>query len=108
MATNQLNINITNFHLEYMDVTSQHWDPKSEKFAGADHLLTAMHNGWEVGQCVQRTHWYGEQRAVTVYEFHLMRNGKHIVMPVLSNPYVARFIQDTNLEVVQAAERLDS
>lgn len=92
--------NISNFHVQYLNVTSQHWDPDSESFAGGDNLMTALANDWEIDQCVQKLHWFAGMRAITIYEFHLTRNGKKMTMPVVNNPYIVRFIRDYRINVI--------
>ena len=92
--------NVSNYHMQYSDVTSQHWDESSEKFAGGDHLLTAMENGWKVAACEQVKHWYEGMRSVDIYRFSLQRDDQTIVMPVLMNPYVSRFIIEQGIDVI--------
>lgn len=97
--------NVSNFHVQYMDVTSQYWHPKSELFAGGDNLITAVERGWIVEQCVLIHHWYAGMRSVKIYEFTLQRGEDSMIMPVISNPYVARFIKE---EEIQLIEKKDS
>jgi hypothetical protein len=92
--------NVANFHIMYQDVTSQHWHSSSERYAGADHLLTALEKGWEVQKCVQVRHWYAGMRSVKLYEFHLQRGGDTMTMPVIDNPYVGRFIEEGDIELI--------
>jgi hypothetical protein len=94
------NINVSNFHVQYFDVTSQHWNPSSARFAGADNLLTAMDQGWEISECVQVTHWYAGMRSVRIYEFQLHRGDEKMMMPVIDNPYVERFVIEEEIQMV--------
>ncbi|GAB4522906.1 MAG: hypothetical protein OHK0046_36130 [Anaerolineae bacterium] len=97
-----VNRNITNFHVEYMDVT-QHWNEKSEQFAGADGLLTMLYNGWEMKKKVKRQeHWFAGMRAVCVYHIELERNGETVTMPVIQNPYIGRMLLQNGVEVTDA------
>lgn len=91
---------ISNFHVQYLNVTSQHWDPDSEMFAGGDHLMTALAKRWQISGCVESQHWYAGMRAITIYKFELERNGEKMTMPVVNNPYIVRFIRDNEIEVV--------
>lgn len=91
--------NVTNFHMQYQDVTSQHWHPKSEKFAGGDNLITAIDNGWNVEKCVIARHYYAGMRFVKVFELYLARDGQNMTMPVVHNPYVERFIIEEGYEL---------
>lgn len=86
--------NISNFHMQYLDVTSQHWHPGSERFAGGDHLLTAIEKGWEISECALVTHWYAGMRAVKIYHFVLKRGDQQMTMPVIDNPYIQRLINE--------------
>jgi hypothetical protein len=99
------NTDVADFHVQYLDVTSQYWHPKSEHFAGGDNLITAIDRGWAVQKCVLVQHWYAGMRSVKVYEFTLQRGENTMLMPVISNPYVERFIKE---EPVQLAEKEDS
>jgi hypothetical protein len=96
-----LNASSSNFHVEYMDVT-QHWSPESERYAGGDCLMTALHNGWEMSPTVRvEQKWYAGMRHVTIYHVELRREGKTMVMPIINNPYVTRqFSQMDEVEVV--------
>lgn len=88
-----------NYHVQYLDVTSQHWHPNSAQFAGGDHLLTAVNNGWEVSDCVIREIWYAGARCVFVYHFTLTRGNEMMRMPVIDNPYVTRFVEQSGVKV---------
>jgi hypothetical protein len=101
MATDPLNTNVSNFHVQYMDVTSQHWNPESEQFAGGDHLMTALNHGWDVARCVETRHWFAGMRSVTIYRFELERKGEKMSMPVLTNPYVSRLIRQMGYDIIK-------
>lgn len=90
---------VKNFHIMYPGVTNQHWDPASGRYAGGDHLLTALADGWLIEECVQVTYNYAVGRGVAVYEFHLTRADLHMVMPVINNPSVERFLLMNGIEV---------
>lgn len=95
-----INRNITNFHVEYMDVI-QHWCPNSEKYAGADSLLTMMYEGWEMKDTVIREeHWFAGMRLVNVYRVELERDSETMTMQILHNPYIARMIANHDVEVI--------
>lgn len=95
------NTNVSNFHVQYMDVTSQYWHPKSEQFAGGDNLVSALERGWEINKCVLVQHWYAGMRSVKIYEFTLQQDERIILMPVISNPYVERFIKEEKIEFTE-------
>jgi len=93
------NATISNFHVEYMDVT-QHWSPHSEKFAGADSLLTMLNSGWEMNTVVKRKeHWFAGMRLVYIYYVELVRGDEKMIMPVLHNPYINRLIMSKAVTV---------
>lgn len=88
-----------NFHIQYPGVTNQYWEPHSGRFAGGDHLLTALNDGWEIITCVRDEHFYAGMRSVTIFEFKLKQNDHQMVMPVIANPAVERMIARLNIEV---------
>ena len=93
-----MNQTAVNFHLDYMDVTSQHWHSGSATYAGGDNLLTALSNSWKIdGAITVVQHWFAGMRYVNVYHFHLVKGSDTLDMPVLHTPYVHRFINDNNL-----------
>jgi len=97
-----MNQNQVNFHVQYQDITSQHWSFSSERFAGGDHLLTALARGWAIDETVKlRKHWFAGMRGVDIFHFSIERGDKVVDMPVIGNPYVYRFIQDHNLEIIE-------
>ncbi|MDQ7025334.1 MAG: hypothetical protein Q9P01_00070 [Anaerolineae bacterium] len=92
--------NASNFHTVYQNVTTQHWHPSSERYAGGDHLMTAIDKGWKVEKCVLVRHWYAGMRSVVVYEFNLKRDSNTMMMPVIDNPYIGRFIEESDIELI--------
>src|SRR5690349_16393131 len=92
-------------HVEYPDIY-RYWSPLSEKFAGGDCLFAAIYCGWAVNPVVYREeHWHSESRAVYVYHFELVLEGRLVTMPVIDNPYVNRLIRDQALKVQPIEER---
>lgn len=95
----------SDFHMDYMDVT-QHWHPQSQKYAGGDHLLTALYNDWQMDETIFREeHWFAGMRHVVVYHFDLSRDDETMVMPVISTPLVTRIIRDSDIHVRSIEER---
>lgn len=95
-----INESITNFHVEYMDVT-QHWSEKSERYAGADSLLTMIYNGWEMKKKARREErWFAGSRLVYIYYITLERDGDTVIMPVVHNPFINRMIAQHRIEIV--------
>ena len=74
--------------------TIRHWHGSSERWAGADCLLTAIDNGWKPSNNVYyQEFWLAGSRLVTIYHFELSRNGETIEMPVITNPYARRLLK---------------
>ena len=94
------NANVSNFHVQYFDVTSQHWNPSSARFAGADTLLTAVDKGWVISECVQIIHWYAGMRSVRIYEFYLENGDEKMMMPVIDTPFVERFVLEQEIPLI--------
>ncbi len=92
--------NISNFHVEYMDVI-QHWSPTSEKYAGADSLLTMIYKGWQMKTPVMREQrMFAGMRQVNIYHITLERNGDVMKMPVIHNPYINRMIISNKIQII--------
>lgn len=92
-----------NYHIQYPGMMNQHWHMRSGTYAGGDHLLTALTDGWEIEKCVQINHVYAGNRAVTIYEFTLNCKGEAMRMPVITNPYVERLLASEDICVEQAS-----
>jgi hypothetical protein len=101
------NQNLTNFHVQYMDVV-QHWNVDSQGFAGADCLLTALYRGWEIHTLVKKEiRWYGGMRSNSIYHFELTQGDQRMVMPVIGNPFLDRMIEQPTLQLL-ALDDLDN
>ncbi len=97
-----MNQNQVNFHVQYQDITSQHWSYSSERFAGGDHLLTALSRGWEIEETVVlKRHWFAGMRCIEVFNFTIHRDDVTVMMPVVSNPYVYRFIKNYDIKIIE-------
>ncbi len=79
--------------------SGQYWSPESEEYAAASQLITAMRSGWNLAlpRVSARQIWNSGSRPRTIYDFTLMREGQLMIMPVLSNPYIERFIVQKRL-----------
>ena len=90
---------------DYLEL-HRHWDPMSERYAGADALLTAMNKGWKPAQTVHfEEYWHAGSRLVTIYHFDLTRGDEQMTMPVLSNPFARRILKRVATDVVSIDER---
>lgn len=82
--------------------SDQYWSPESEEYAAASQLITAMRSGWVLAlpRVSARQVWNSGSRPRTVYDFTLLREGQLMIMPVLSNPFIERFIVQKRLRVI--------
>jgi hypothetical protein len=95
----------SNSHFDYLDII-RHFSPISEKYAGGDALMTFLLDGWNLIDAVfYEEYWHSGVRMVVIYHFQLEREGEKLDMPVFSNPYVSRLVQNLPLPVVPVAER---
>lgn len=74
----------------YEQCIHRHWCPLSEKFTGADSLVTALHQGWQIVDHRIEKQYRGVSQGVTVYIFTLWSQDNCVVMSVIGNPYVER------------------
>lgn len=87
---------------EKYTATYQHWCPQSENYAGGDHLISAFRAGWALHEQIAYAEqdWKSGNRPVTVYHFSLIRGEEQMIMPVISNPYVERYLVENLITVV--------
>jgi len=83
----------------------RHWHAGSEKYAGGASLATMIYLGWTMNEVVYREEHGRAGRFSTVYHVTLERDGETMHMPVIANPYVARFLNESPVHVVPMAER---
>lgn len=99
-----INEYLTNIQI-YFTETPRHWCPHSERYTGADSLVTALRNGWALCRLVYREDvFHGGSRHTAVYFFELKRDGDVVTMPVVGTPFIVRFIAHLNLKVLHEAE----
>ena len=99
---------ISDFHVEYPAIL-RHWSPVSEKYAGADCLVTAVQRGWRVvGEIYREDFWLAGTRLTSVFHVSLERGDESMTMPVISNPYARRLISQNHMTVRPIAERVQS
>ena len=96
-----LSLSHINTHEKYT-ADYQHWCPQSEDYAGGDHLLSAFRAGWALPEttvrCVQ--YWKSGSRPVAIYYFELLRDNENMIMPVISNPYIERYLVENMIHVI--------
>ena len=99
-----INEYLTNVQVYYTE-TPRHWCPRSEKYTGADSLITALRNGWSLCRLVYRQDvFHGGSRRTSVYYFELKTDDDIVTMPVVSTPFIVRFIAHLSLKVLHEAE----
>jgi hypothetical protein len=99
--------NLSNFHYAYSHLV-RHWHAGSEKYAGGDALFTALDNGWDIDENVTyEEHWSAGAGAqcVVVFYFQLKRGGETMTMPVITNPFVRRILNDMDAKLIPAKEK---
>lgn len=97
-----------NFHTQYADIV-QHWDQDSEKYTGGDSLMTYLNRGWKLTRRLRReTIWFAGARFIRVYHFELQRDGEALTMPVMGNPFVDRYVYESDFVLEYAERHLES
>ena len=91
----------SNYTHEKFTEQNQYWCPESEQYAAASQLLSAIRCGWRVAlpSVSVRQVWKSGVRPCTIYDFALQRGAELMIMPVLSNPYVERFLMENQIRV---------
>jgi hypothetical protein len=99
--TPMLNFRGHSTHEKYTD-RYQHWCPQSAQYAGGDHLISAFRVGWtfEDNAVYAEQDWKSGSRPITVYNFVLVRDDETMIMPVISNPFIERFITERLMTIV--------
>ena len=82
--------------------SNQYWCPDSETYAAASHLLSALRDDWSLAlpRVRARQTWNSGSRARTLYEFTLLRGSQLMIMPVLSNPFIERYLVQNDIRVI--------
>jgi hypothetical protein len=91
-------------HEKYTEA-DQYWSPESEKYAAASQLISIMREGWILAlpRISARQIWNSGSRPRTVYDFTLMRGSQLMIVPVLSNPYIERYIIQNDIRIIYEA-----
>ena len=87
-------------------VCYRYWSSESEKYTGADALLTALESGWTIdGDVFRQEFWLSGVRPVCVFHLELVRNGQRAKMRVVHNPYLVRLLKNHRANVVTINQR---
>ena len=80
----------------------QYWSADSEDYAAASQLISILRDGWNLAlpRVSARQIWNSGSRPRTVYDFTLMRASELMIMPVLSNPFIERYIIQNDIRVI--------
>ncbi len=94
-----------NYSHEKFTERDQYWSPESEEYAAASQLITALRHGWVLAlpRVAARQLWCGGHRPRTIYDFTLVRGSQLMTMPVLSNPYIERYIVQQQIRIIYDA-----
>ena len=97
--------NHNNYTHEKYTERDQYWSSDSEDYAAASQLITVLRAGWNLAlpRVSARQIWHSGSRPTTIYEFTLMRGSQLMLMPVLGNPYIERYIVQHDITVIYEA-----
>lgn len=80
-------------HERFTD-TNRHFSPDSERYTGADSLLTAQRYDWRLVNIVYEEYVLMRGgRFTSLYYFKLVRDTEKMIMPILSNPFILRMLE---------------
>lgn len=97
-----------NYHADYPDI-KRYWSDTSQRYAGGDHLLTALQRGWVMGDVVyEQRVWHGGSRLVIIYHIDLTRESETMIMPVVTTPFIRRMIRRMGCKIMPLEERRES
>lgn len=102
VEANLMELNQTIYTHEKYTEGDQYWSAESEEYAAASQLISIMRDGWMLAlpRVSARQIWNSGSRPRTVYDFTLMRGSQLMIMPVLSNPYIERYIIQNDLRII--------
>lgn len=82
----------------YEACTKRHWDHESQQYAGVDHLIACLVNGWNVDEVVI-VETITDSPA-QVYHFGLRKGQARMKMPVIASPHLERIITQMKLVIL--------
>ena len=87
---------------------SQHWHAGSESFAAASQLISLIRAGWALESPHVRLRQVdsGRSRPRAIYDFRLIRGRERLIVPVLSNPFIERYLIQQDIRIVHEDEPL--
>ena len=94
-------INRSDTHEKYTE-RDQYWSAESEDFAAASQLVSFLRAGWVLAlpRVSARQVWHSGSRPSTVYDFTLVRGSQLVIMPVLGNPFIERYLVQHDIRVI--------
>ena len=88
--------NSLNTYLEYHSL-NRHWSPESQRYAGGDHLMVVLDQGWKIaGYIPCDLFWFRALCCTRLYKVTLHRGEDVMYMTVLSSPHVDRLVDRVN------------
>lgn len=93
---------------EYYTQTPRHWSSHSEKYTGADSLLSALDQGWKLYRRVYRQEFILRGgRYTQVFFFELYKDDAIATMAVVDTPIVLRLIARYQLQIIVAHSQVE-
>lgn len=84
------------------DNDHRHWSPNSQSYAPADVLFQYLRDGWLLGDRVLiQVFTCFSRRRVEVYSFKLILDSEPVLMPIIANPVILRFVMERGLTVIR-------
>ncbi len=92
-------------HSKYTE-TDRHFSPQSERYTGADSLITAQRNGWRlVNIAYEELIEMRGGRYTALYYFKLISDGKKMIMPIVATPFIERMLLNRKIVLLPFPNR---
>lgn len=93
---------------EYYTRVRRHFHPGSEKYTGADSLVTLLREGWMIWQnsVTREVVWRGANRPVSLFHFRVVRDDRFMDLHIVDTPYLHRLTLILNLTVNETEEKV--
>ncbi len=87
---------------EYYTNTPRHWSSHSEKYTGADSLISALDDGWKLYHRVYRQEIIlSGGRYTHIYFFELYKDQSIATMAVMDTPIIVRLVKKYHLQLAE-------
>lgn len=78
---------------------NRHW-AETEKFTGADSLLSRVHRGWDIASYHIDSSYFCTTQCVKIYVFTLRKGREQVQMQVVHNPFIERFVAQLDATII--------